>query len=140
MNYKLEDQLFWFFSHCNFITKYFFYHNIINNKDTSFSGVLFFVKKLMMRLMNTFCVHKINLNYCFFSGIMGPPKDEEPDYVTNCKHPKFKKIVKLLYHVEKSSNVGGRFPQKKVMEVRIISVDTAWRGKGVSKMLFEKSL
>lgn len=79
---------------------------------------------------------------CFFFvlGIMSPPCDEEPDYVTNCKNPKFKKIVKLLHLVDKFSNVAGRYPNKKVMEIKIISVDSNWRGKGVSKMLFDKSL
>ena len=72
--------------------------------------------------------------------MMGPTPNEEPDYIMNCQNPKFKKILKLLYCVEKGSNIGEKFPNQKVLEIKIISVDSNWRGKGVAKALFEKAM
>lgn len=74
------------------------------------------------------------------NGSMGPPCDEEPDYITNCANPKFKKILKLLHHVHENSKIADKFPNQKVLEVGIISVDSNWRGKGVAKALIEKSI
>ncbi|XP_033207599.1 dopamine N-acetyltransferase-like isoform X2 [Belonocnema kinseyi] len=74
------------------------------------------------------------------NGSMGPISKEEPHYIVNCANPKFKKILKLLYCVEKNSNIPEKFPDQKVLEIRIISVDSKWRGKGIAKALFEKTM
>ncbi|XP_051155380.1 arylalkylamine N-acetyltransferase 1-like isoform X2 [Leptopilina boulardi] len=74
------------------------------------------------------------------NGSMGPPSNEEPDYITNCKNPKFKKILKFLHYVDVKSNIHGKFPNQKVFEIRIVSVDSNWRGKGIAKALLEKSM
>lgn len=66
--------------------------------------------------------------------------EEEPEYITNCKNPKFKKILRLLRHVDKRVNANGQYRGLNVMEIRIISVDSNWRGKGVAKGLMEKSI
>jgi len=53
---------------------------------------------------------------------------------------KFKKILKLLHHVDKSVNLGEQFPDSNILEIKIISVDTNWRGKGVGKALMGKTM
>ncbi|KMR04593.1 dopamine n-acetyltransferase isoformx1 [Lasius niger] len=69
-----------------------------------------------------------------------PPSDEEPEYIESCKNAKFKKILRLLHHIDKSVNVDGQFRDLNVLEIKIISVDTNWRGKGVGKTLIEKAI
>jgi len=70
---------------------------------------------------------------------MDPPSNEEPEHIRLCKNAKFKKILKLLYHIDKGVNMSGQFQDSKVLEIRIISVDINWRGKGVAKTLMEKT-
>ncbi|KAL0106029.1 hypothetical protein PUN28_016032 [Cardiocondyla obscurior] len=74
------------------------------------------------------------------NGKMDPPSNEEPEYIQLCKNAKFKKILRLLHHVDKNVNKDGRFQDANVLEIRIISVDTNWRGKGVAKTLMEKTI
>ncbi|XP_076247423.1 arylalkylamine N-acetyltransferase 1 isoform X4 [Calliopsis andreniformis] len=76
------------------------------------------------------------------NGKMDPPsdKDEEPEYITTCENPKFKKILKLLHYVDKNVNHDGKYRGLNILEIRIISVDTNWRGKGIAKALVEKAL
>jgi GNAT superfamily N-acetyltransferase len=57
-----------------------------------------------------------------------------------CPHPRFRKILQLLAAVERGSDVFGKFPDvDKLVEVRIVSVDSAMRGRGIAKALIEKS-
>lgn len=57
-----------------------------------------------------------------------------------CSNPKFKKILNLLSVVSKQSDVFGQFPNcDKLMDIRIISVDDNYRGKGLAKGLVEKT-
>lgn len=74
------------------------------------------------------------------NGKMDPPSTEEPEYITTCENPKFKKILKLLHYVDRNVNCDGKFQGLNILEIRIISVDSSWRGKGVAKALIEKSL
>ncbi|XP_015112260.1 dopamine N-acetyltransferase isoform X2 [Diachasma alloeum] len=74
------------------------------------------------------------------NGITEPPEEEEPDYINTCANPKFKKILKLLHHVDKEVDIINRYPGKKIMDIRIISVDSNWRGQGVAAALFEKTI
>lgn len=81
--------------------------------------------------------------YLIFSlcaGKMDPPSHEEPEYIQSCKNAKFKKILRLLHYIDKNVNVDGQFRDSNVLEIRIISVDTNWRGKGVAKTLIEKTM
>ncbi|XP_046748934.1 arylalkylamine N-acetyltransferase 1-like isoform X1 [Diprion similis] len=73
------------------------------------------------------------------NGVMEPPTEGEPEYVTNCENPKFKKILKLLCHVDKKAGLAKKFPDQRVLELRIISVDGTWRGRGVAKALVERT-
>lgn len=75
-----------------------------------------------------------------FTGKMDNPlSNEEPEYIRSCKNTKFKKILRLLHHLDKSVNMDGRFRDSKILEVRIISVDTNWRGRGVGTTLMGKT-
>jgi len=71
---------------------------------------------------------------------MGPPPAEEADYIRSCKNAKFRKILKLLLYIDKNVNAGDRFRDLNVLELRIMSVNTNWRGKGIGKALIEKSV
>jgi len=71
---------------------------------------------------------------------MGPPPPEEAEYIDSCKNAKFKKILKLLHYIDKNVNTDERFGDLNVLELRIISVNTNWRGKGIGKALIEKSM
>lgn len=67
-------------------------------------------------------------------------KDGAENTDEECANPKFRKILNLLSEVSKRSNVFGQFPSaEKVLEVRILSVDDNYRGKGIAKKLIEKS-
>jgi hypothetical protein len=66
--------------------------------------------------------------------------DEMQGNADNCPHPRFRKILQLLATVERESDVFGKFPDvDRQFEVRIISVDTVLRGRGIAKALVEKS-
>lgn len=71
---------------------------------------------------------------------MDPPSDEEPQFIATCRNPKFKKILKLLHHVDQNVNSEENFRGLNVLEIKIISVDSDWRGKGVAKALLERTL
>ncbi|KAI4495724.1 hypothetical protein M0802_008347 [Mischocyttarus mexicanus] len=70
---------------------------------------------------------------------MDPYQEEEPEYIKNCENYKFKKILRFLHHVDKKVNADGKFRDQNILEIRIISVDTNWRGKGIAKTLIEKA-
>ncbi|XP_050596276.1 arylalkylamine N-acetyltransferase 1-like isoform X1 [Bombus affinis] len=74
------------------------------------------------------------------NGKMDPPSDEEPHFIATCRNPKFKKILKLLHHVDQNVNSEENFRGLNVLEIKIISVDSDWRGKGVAKALLERTL
>ncbi|XP_012228663.1 arylalkylamine N-acetyltransferase 1-like isoform X2 [Linepithema humile] len=74
------------------------------------------------------------------NGKMDPPSCEESEYIRSCKNAKFKKILRLLHYIDKNVNADGQFRDSNVLEIRIISVDTNWRGKGVAKILIEKTI
>ncbi|XP_011296840.1 dopamine N-acetyltransferase isoform X2 [Fopius arisanus] len=75
------------------------------------------------------------------NGITEPAeKEDEPDYIKSCENAKFKKILKLLHHVDQKVDIMNRYPDKKIMDIRIISVDSNWRGQGVAAVLFEKTI
>ncbi|KAK0087757.1 hypothetical protein PV325_000135 [Microctonus aethiopoides] len=64
----------------------------------------------------------------------------EPEYITNCESPKFKKTLKLLHYVDQKANLINRYPNKNGIDIRIISVDNNWRGRGIAAALFEKTI
>ena len=58
----------------------------------------------------------------------------------SCPNPKFRKILQLLAALERRANVFAMFPDvKKLLEIRIVAVDNAWRGKGIATALLENT-
>ncbi|XP_012274307.1 dopamine N-acetyltransferase isoform X2 [Orussus abietinus] len=74
------------------------------------------------------------------NGRTSAPKDAEPDYIADCANPKFKKVLKLLYFLDKQVTATGRYTGENGVELRIISVDSNWRGRGVARALIEKTI
>lgn len=73
------------------------------------------------------------------TGKSEPCEEEEPDYIENCENLKFRKILRFLHYIDKRVNADGKFRDQNILEIRIISVDTNWRGKGIAKALIEKT-
>lgn len=74
-----------------------------------------------------------------FNGILTKGYIDEIEEV-DCPDKKFEKILKLLDHVAVESNVFGKFEDcDKALTVKILSVDSAWRGRGIAKELMDKS-
>nr|QEO33344.1 arylalkylamine-N-acetyltransferase [Platymeris biguttatus] len=60
--------------------------------------------------------------------------------VNSCKNQKFKKILNLITSVNIQSDIFGQFPKINSMaEVRVLSVDDAYRGKGIAKACIERT-
>ncbi|XP_015176965.1 PREDICTED: dopamine N-acetyltransferase-like isoform X2 [Polistes dominula] len=73
------------------------------------------------------------------NGKMEPCEEEEPEYIKNCENSKFKMILRFLHYIDKNVNADGKFRNQNILEIRIISVDTNWRGKGIAKALIENT-
>lgn len=68
-------------------------------------------------------------------GVRGIP--EEEFYSSD---PKFQKILDLLDAVEANANLFGRYPDvDKIMNVKILSVDGAWRGRRIAQELVNRT-
>lgn len=69
--------------------------------------------------------------------------EEPPDSqreVEECAHPRFRKILRLLKRVYWESNVFKRFPDvQRVLEIRITSVDEAYRCLGIAQAFTERT-
>ncbi|XP_043591113.1 arylalkylamine N-acetyltransferase 1-like isoform X2 [Bombus pyrosoma] len=74
------------------------------------------------------------------NGKMDRSSNEEPQFIARCRNPKFKKILKLLHYVDQNVNCDDKFQGLDILEIKIISVDSNWRGKGVGKALLERTL
>ncbi|CAH2041305.1 unnamed protein product, partial [Iphiclides podalirius] len=76
--------------------------------------------------------------------INGLVRRDEVDYTDKseeCPHPKFKRILKLLGHLDREARIWDKLPMEchKVMEVRIASTHSDWRGRGLMRVLCEES-
>ncbi|CAG4951002.1 unnamed protein product [Parnassius apollo] len=76
--------------------------------------------------------------------INGLARREEVDYTDKseeCPHPKFKRILKLLGHLDREARIWDKLPKEchTVMEVRIASTHSDWRGRGLMRVLCEES-
>lgn len=63
-------------------------------------------------------------------------QDVLDDFSEGCQHPRFKKILQLLYKISKESAIFTKLPDVDVvLEVKIISVDSSYRGQGLAHHL-----
>ncbi|KAL4715760.1 hypothetical protein ACJJTC_006339 [Scirpophaga incertulas] len=72
--------------------------------------------------------------------INGLVKREEADYTDkseDCPDPKFRCILKVLGHLDREAKIWEKVAPTcdKVVEVRIASTDSAWRGRGLMRVL-----
>ena len=76
------------------------------------------------------------------NGSQEPGHQEEMEkYADTCPHQRFRKILQLLAAVDRGSDVFGKFPDvDKLVDVRILSVDSEMRGRGIAKALLQKSM
>ncbi|XP_021942254.1 dopamine N-acetyltransferase-like isoform X2 [Zootermopsis nevadensis] len=76
------------------------------------------------------------LNGCHEPGHVGQMEAE----AESCPNPKLKKILRFLATLERRADVFGKFPEvDKLLEIRTIAVDGAWRGRGVATALMERT-
>ncbi|XP_032518102.1 arylalkylamine N-acetyltransferase 1-like isoform X1 [Danaus plexippus] len=76
--------------------------------------------------------------------INGVVRREEVDYTDkseDCPHPKFKRILKLLGHLDREARIWDKLPLSchTAVEIRIASTHTDWRGRGLMRVLVEES-
>jgi len=58
----------------------------------------------------------------------------------SCEHPKFKKILSLMDHVEEQFNIFDVYPDEElILDGKILSVDTNYRGLGIAGRLTERA-
>ncbi|CAH0625585.1 unnamed protein product [Chrysodeixis includens] len=76
--------------------------------------------------------------------INGLARREEADYSDKseeCPNAKFKRVLRVLSHLEREARIWDKLPEScnLVMEVRIASTHTAWRGRGLMRVLCEET-
>ncbi|EDX15637.1 GD15464 [Drosophila simulans] len=78
----------------------------------------------------------------FLNGLMRRPSpDDVPEKAADsCEHPKFKKILSLMDHVEEQFNIFDLYPDEElILDGKILSVDTNYRGLGIAGRLTERA-
>lgn len=79
----------------------------------------------------------------FMNGLMRRPKPghkHEKD-ADSCDHPKFKKILSLMDYINEDFNIFDLFPDTDIiLDGKIVSVNTNYRGLGIAGRLTEKVL
>ncbi|XP_026730350.1 dopamine N-acetyltransferase-like isoform X2 [Trichoplusia ni] len=76
--------------------------------------------------------------------INGLARREEADYTDKseeCPNAKFRRVLRVLSHLEREARIWDKLPEScnLVMEVRIASTHTAWRGRGLMRVLCEET-
>ncbi|XP_075976709.1 arylalkylamine N-acetyltransferase 1-like isoform X2 [Anticarsia gemmatalis] len=75
--------------------------------------------------------------------INGIARREEADYTDkseDCPNPKFRRILKVLGHLDREAKIWEKLPScDTVLEIRIASTHSAWRGRGLMRVLCEES-
>jgi predicted GNAT family acetyltransferase len=68
-------------------------------------------------------------------------EEEEDDEDDNCNdNLKFKEIVVLLDKIKKEADVFEQYPNvNRILEIKIVTVNEAYRGQGVCKALVDKT-
>ncbi|KRT78701.1 Acetyltransferase [Oryctes borbonicus] len=74
------------------------------------------------------------------NGIIRRREELDAEKEDENSNPKFCKIIRFLKHIEKESDIFGKYPEmSKILCVKILSVDGAWRGRGIAKELMHKT-
>lgn len=75
------------------------------------------------------------------NNIMHRDEEEEDDEDDNCNdNLKFKEIVVLLEKIKKEADVFAQYPNvNRILEIKIVTVNEAYRGQGVCKALVDKT-
>ncbi|XP_017476326.1 PREDICTED: dopamine N-acetyltransferase [Rhagoletis zephyria] len=79
----------------------------------------------------------------FLNGLLKrPPPDEVPEKsADSCQHPKFKKILSLFERIEENFNIFDFYPNiDTILDGKILSVNTEYRGMGIAGRLTERTL
>nr|ABD17803.1 arylalkylamine N-acetyltransferase [Antheraea pernyi] len=76
--------------------------------------------------------------------INGIVRREEVDYTdksAECPNPKFRRILRVLGHLDREAKIWEKLPEccHSVLEIRIASTHSAWRGRGLMRVLCEES-
>ncbi|XP_048483400.1 arylalkylamine N-acetyltransferase 1-like [Plutella xylostella] len=61
------------------------------------------------------------------------------DKSSECPDPKFRRILSVLGHLERAARVWEQLAGAPVLEVRIASTHSAWRGRGLMRVLCEET-
>ncbi|KAG7301990.1 hypothetical protein JYU34_013440 [Plutella xylostella] len=61
------------------------------------------------------------------------------DKSSDCPDPKFRRILSVLGHLERAARVWEQLAGAPVLEVRIASTHSAWRGRGLMRVLCEET-
>lgn len=70
-----------------------------------------------------------------------PPESEQLLELEKCADLKFRKILQLLQSVYWQTNTFNSHPDiDSVLEIKILSVDSSFRGQGVAKALIQRSM
>ncbi|GBP33906.1 Dopamine N-acetyltransferase [Eumeta japonica] len=66
---------------------------------------------------------------------------EDSPKVEECPNPKFRKILRVLAYLDKEARIWEKLPKecKRVLEIRIASTHSDWRGRGLMKVLCEET-
>jgi ribosomal protein S18 acetylase RimI-like enzyme len=76
------------------------------------------------------------LNGCHEAGHVNQMEAE----AESCPNPKFRKILQFLAFLERRADVFGKFPDvHRLLEIRMVAVDGAWRGSGIATALLERT-
>ncbi|NP_001073122.1 arylalkylamine N-acetyltransferase [Bombyx mori] len=76
--------------------------------------------------------------------INGIVRREEVDYTDkseDCPNPKFRRILKVLGHLDREARIWDKLPETcdSVLEIRIASTHSSWRGRGLMRVLCEEA-
>lgn len=67
--------------------------------------------------------------------------EEEEPAADDCAHPKFKKILKLMDHIETKYHLFNEYPDfDRAMDGKILSVNEQYRGMGIAKELTNRTI
>ncbi|XP_034108603.1 arylalkylamine N-acetyltransferase 1 isoform X1 [Drosophila albomicans] len=106
------------------------------------------LEKYSMKSLSDNCSYKAvnksgDIIGVFINGLLKRPAatDAPPEKAADgCSHPKFKKILGLMDHVEEKFNIFDIYPnEEQILDGKILSVDTNYRGMGIAGKLTERA-